>query len=328
MKGLKGIVATAMSAAIGVAVMTGSVTAQDWPSKNITMIVPFGAGGSIDRFARGLAQHWEARLDGVSIVVENRPGASGLLGATTFLNTPADGHTLFIGIQPTLSMNVVVQNADFSLDDFAFVNFEQRDYGDVVVSANSRFDSLEQFVEEARANPDTLSAAMILGGGTSLFGLALLQELDLDVRVVTFDSGGALRTNMLGNHSDITISGAYGDLSLGDQVKVLAVASPEPFPGLDNAVPASQAYPDLNIPRIGDSRFVAVHAEFAQNNPDEFAALVESYRATFESAEYQEYIRSTGTDVISGYIGPDASTEQAEAMSEVVDRFKDVLTNN
>lgn len=325
---MSGLKAMAVSAALGILTLNGQASAEGWPSKNITMIVPFGAGGSIDRFARGLAQHWEANLDGLSIIVENRPGASGLLGAKTFLNAPADGHTLFVGIQPTLSMNIVVQNSDFSLDDFAFVNFEQQDYGDVVVSGTSRFDSLEGFVEEARANPGTLSAAMILGGGTSLFGLALLQELNLDVQVVTFDSGGALRTNMLGNHSDVTISGAYGDQSLGDQVKVLAVASPDVFPGLDSAIPIAQAYPDLNVPNIGDSRFVAVHAGFATEHPEDFDALVASYKATFESAEYQEYLKKTGVDVISGYAGPEASQETAKSMQTVVERFKDVLSNN
>ncbi|UXX83160.1 Bug family tripartite tricarboxylate transporter substrate binding protein [Roseovarius pelagicus] len=325
---MKALKTFAVGAAMAIIAMSGSAVADTWPTKNITMIVPFGAGGSIDRFARGLAQHWESRLDGVSIIVENRSGASGLLGAKTFLSMPDDGHTMFVGIQPTLSMNIAVQNADFSLDDFAFVNFEQRDFGDVVVSANSRFDTIQQFVDEARANPNTLSLAMILGGGTSLFGLALIQELDLNVRVVTFDSGGALRTNMLGDHSDATISGAYGDLSLGDQVKVLAVASPEPFPGLEGAVPASEAFPGLDIPQIGDSRFVAVHGTFAQENPEAFDLLVESYKATFESEEYQAYLKSSGTDIISGYYGPEVSTEQAKAMSGVVERFKDVLTNN
>lgn len=314
--------------ALAVSAFAGQAAAEAWPSKNITMIVPFGAGGSIDRFARGLAQHWEKRLDGVSVIVENRPGASGLLGAKTFLNAPADGHTLFVGIQPTLSINTVVQDADFGLDDFAFVNFEQRDYGDVAVSADSRFDSIDAFVEEARAKPGELSLAMIHGGGTSLFGLALIQELDLDVRVVTFDSGGALRTNLLGNHSDATISGAFGDSSLGDQIRVLAVASPEPFPGLDGAVPISKAFEGLNVPQIGDSRFVAAHAAFAKDNPEGFAQLVESYKQTYESDEYQAYLKTTGTDVISGYMGPDASTEYASDMHKVVERFKDVLANN
>ncbi len=317
----------AVSAALGMMAFSAPAMADGWPSKTITMIVPFGAGGSIDRFARGLAQFWEKNLDGVSIIVENRPGASGLLGAKTFLNAPADGHTLFVGIQPTLSINTVVQGADFSLDDFAFINIEQRDYGDVVVSANSRFDSLEDFVAEAREKPGTLSAAMILGGGTSLFGLALLQELDLDVRTVTFNSGGELRTNMLGDHSDITISGAYGDLSLGDQVKVLAVASPEPFPGLDNAVPVAKAYPDVDVPQIGDSRFVAVHSAFVTEHPEDFGEMVRSYKETFDSPEYQEYLKSTGTDIISGYMGPSEAMKLATAMEKVVVRFKDVLSN-
>lgn len=319
--------AVVVSATLGLMPFMGSATAGGWPSKNITMIVPFGAGGSVDRFARGLAQYWEKRLDGSSVIVENRPGASGLLGAKRFLNMPADGYTLFVGIQPTLSINIVVQGADFTLDDFAFVNFEQRDFSDVVVSADSRFNSIGDFVNEARAKPGSLSVAMILGGGTSLFGRALLQQLNLDVRIVTFNSGGALRTNMLGNHSDVTISGAHGDVSLGDKVKVLAVASPEPFPGLPSAVPIAKAYPDAHVPQIGDSRFVAVHAAFAKGHPEDFAKLVKSYKETFESKEYQAYLKRTGTDVISGYMGPEESTKLAHSMRKLVERFKDALSD-
>lgn len=315
-----------MLVGLGVLAVASPAHAADWPTKNMTMIVPFGAGGSIDRFARGLAQYWEKQL-GVSIVVDNRPGASGLLGAMTFLKAPPDGHTLFIGIQPTLSMNIIVQDAPFKLDQFTFLNFEQRDYGDVVVSAESRFDSFQAFVDEAKAKPGTLSAAMIHGGGTSLFGLALFEALGLDVRVVTFDSGGALRTNMLGNHSDVTISGAYGDATLGDKVRVLAVASAQPFPGLPKAVPVPQAYPDKKVPQIGDSRFIAVHTDFAKKNPELFKKMVDSYRKVFDSAEYQAYLKKIGTDVISQYAGPEASLQQSNEMNAVVERFKDVLKN-
>ncbi|MDZ7842857.1 MAG: tripartite tricarboxylate transporter substrate binding protein [Gammaproteobacteria bacterium] len=303
----------------------GTSSAADWPTNNIRMIVPFSAGGSIDRFARGLAQHWEERLDGVSIVVENRSGASGLLGARTFLGSEADGHTMFVGIQPTLSMNIVVQNAPFSLDDFAFVNMEQRDYGSVVVRAESPYQTIHDFVDEARAKPGELSVAMIQGGGTTLFGLSMIQALDLDVRVVTFDGGGELRTNMLGGHSDVTISGAFGDLALGDQVRVLTVASESRFPGHPDAPPINEAYDGIDVPALGDSRFLAVHSSFARENPEAFATLVESYRETFESEKYQAYMAETGSDVISGYIGPDDTTRLANELHEVVQGLSDVL---
>ena len=83
-----------------------------WPNGDIRMIVPFSPGGSVDRMARGLAQHWEENL-GVSIIVENYEGAGGLLGARTFLEADADGHTFLVGIQPSLSLNIVTQGAHF-----------------------------------------------------------------------------------------------------------------------------------------------------------------------------------------------------------------------
>lgn len=311
---------------LGLTGFSGQAFAADWPTNNIRMIVPFSAGGSIDRFARGLAQHWEERLDGVSIIVENRSGASGLLGAQTFLGSAADGHTLFVGIQPTLSMNIVVQGAPFSLDDFAFVNMEQRDYGSVVVRAASEFETIGDFVDASRERPGELSVAMIQGGGTTLFGLAMIRELELDVRKVTFDGGGELRTNMLGGHSDVTISGAFGDLSLGDQVRVLTVASEDYFPGHPDALPINSAFEGINVPPLGDSRFVAVHSTFASENPEAFTKLVDSYRATFESEKYQSFIAETGANIISGYLGPDETTRLAHELHGVVESLADVLS--
>jgi putative tricarboxylic transport membrane protein len=304
----------------------GQASAADWPTQNIRMIVPFSAGGSIDRFARGLAQHWEERLDGVSIIVENRAGASGLLGAQTFLGAAPDGHTLFVGIQPTLSMNIVVQGAPFSLDDFAFVNMEQRDYGSVVVRAASEYETIGDFVNAAREQPGELSVAMIQGGGTTLFGLSMIRALDLDVRTVTFDGGGELRTNMLGGHSDVTISGAFGDLALGDQVRVLTVASQDYFPGHPDAPPINSAFEGIDVPPLGDSRFVAAHGAFASEHPEAFATLVDSYRATFESEKYQAFMAETGADIISGYLGPEETTRLAHELHAVVESLADVLT--
>lgn len=302
--------------------------AETWPTKNVTMIVPFSAGGSIDRYARGLAQYWEKHLTGGHvIIVENRAGASGLLGAISFLKARPDGNTIFVGIQPTLSMNVVVQDAPFKLDQFHLVNIEQQDYGDVVVSATSKYKNIQDFVGQAKAKPGTLSVAMIHGGGTSLFGLAMLDALKLNTRVVTFDGGGELRTNMLGNHSDVTISGAYGDSTLGDKVNVLAVASRHKFPGLENAVPITEAYPGSNIPAVGDSRFIAVHPEFVQKHPEAYKMLLKTYQETFNSPEYQEYLKKSKTAAISQYIGPEESAKVSADMNVLVEHYKDVLKN-
>jgi len=299
-----------------------------WPNGNIKLIVPFGAGGSVDRFSRGLASHWEKNLGGPSMVVENRGGAGGMLGARTFIGAPKDGTVLFAGIQPTLSMNIVAQDADFSLDDFVFVNVEQRDFASITVPADSKYKTIQDLVNDIRANPGKIKISMVPGSGTYLFGLAFVKGLNLDVNIVTFNGGGAQRTDLLGGHSDAMIASAYGDMVLGDKVRVLAVSSLEPFPGWPSAEPITKAYPELKLPAIGDNRFIAVSREFAESNPKAFNALVESYKNTFNSPEYQDYITKQGSIIISDYRGPEKSKEMVEELHGVVVEFRDTLKGN
>lgn len=296
-----------------------------WPQGNVRLIVPFGAGGSVDRFSRGLASHWEKMLPGTAMVVENRGGAGGLLGARTFVGAPKDGSVLFAGIQPTLSMNIVSQDAGFTLDDFVFVNIEQRDYSSITVRADSKYKTIQDLVKDIRANPGKIKLSMVPGSGTYLFGLAFVKALGLDVNIVTFNGGGEQRTDLLGGHSDAMVASAYGDMVLGDKVRVLAVSSLETFPGWPDAEPITKAFPGIRIPPIGDNRFIAVSREFAEKNPAAFAAIVESYSKAFASPEYQDYIKKQGSDIISANRGPEESRRMVQELHEVVVEFKDAL---
>jgi tripartite-type tricarboxylate transporter receptor subunit TctC len=261
------------------------------------------------------------------MVVQNKAGASGLLGAQTFLGSPADGHTIFTGIQPTLSMNMVVQDADFKLEDFQFINIEQRDYGSIVVHKDSPYQTLEDLIEDAKKRPGEVTMSVSAGAGTALFGYAFVDAFELDVNIVTFDSGGEQRTDLLGQHSDFAASGAYGDLSIKDQVRVLAVASEEKFPGWD-APPVNEVlakYSDEKLPAIGDNRFVAVHKSFAEENPEAYNRIVETYKENFESDVYKEYVKSQDAETITNYLGPEESLKVIEELHAVVERYADLL---
>src|SRR5215470_8061384 len=84
--------------------LAASTHAQEWPQRQVTIVVPFGAGGSADILARLLAQHMQAKY-GVPFVVENRSGAGGSIGAGYVAKAPNDGYTLFTGTVSTQAIN-------------------------------------------------------------------------------------------------------------------------------------------------------------------------------------------------------------------------------
>src|SRR4028119_1017213 len=101
-------------ALIGAALVVGlspSNASDKWPSQNITMLVPYAAGGGTDVIARVVAQQLQDRL-GVTVIVDNRPGAGGNLGTSAAAQAPADGHTILISnigpiaVNPSLFQNM------------------------------------------------------------------------------------------------------------------------------------------------------------------------------------------------------------------------------
>src|SRR5258706_12478411 len=105
-------------------ILTSPVQSQEWPSRPVRIVVPFAAGGSGDTLARVVAQHLSASLK-QQFVIENRPGAGGILGTQQFLGAPADGYTIGMTNLSTLSL-VPVINATATyhpLNDFTHIAY-------------------------------------------------------------------------------------------------------------------------------------------------------------------------------------------------------------
>lgn len=302
--------------------------AEKWPTENIKVIVPFGAGGSVDRMARGLATYWSKEL-GVSMVVDNKAGAGGMLGASEFAKAAPDGQTMFMGVQPSLSFNIHMQNAGFKLDDFVVLNVEQIDYADVIVPADSPYKTFDDLHQAILANPGKMSMGAVLGNGTGLLGVVLSDTMGWKVRTVTYNSGGGVRTAILGKQVDFAVSGASSDLTAGDKVRVLAVASKKPvafFPGAPTLDSVLTKYNKSIGKEIGDSRFIALPKAFVEKYPDRWKKLKETYEKTFNSQEYQNYLKTQKLDTISTMLGPDKSKEFMKEQHELVNTYKHLLS--
>jgi tripartite-type tricarboxylate transporter receptor subunit TctC len=147
---MKVLLATAFAI---VAAGAASAAAQTYPSKPVTLVVPFAAGGPVDTRARSLAEHMRSSL-GQTIIIENVSGAAGSLGAGRVARSPPDGYTLVIGIWSTLVVNGAVYALQYDvLNDFEPValltNNSQLIVGKKTLPANN----LRDLVAWLKANP-------------------------------------------------------------------------------------------------------------------------------------------------------------------------------
>lgn len=166
----------ACSIALALSSMHGAAQAQaNYPDKPIRLVVPYTPGGGADTNSRMLAQPMSAIL-GQPIVIENRPGASGVVGAMAVLQAPADGYTVFFDAFP-YAVNAVMRDLPFDpVKDMIPVSQAINMPLILVVPAASPFKTLKELVDYAKANPDKLDYGSYGAGGAAHLAAELLQR--------------------------------------------------------------------------------------------------------------------------------------------------------
>ena len=218
--------------------------ATDYPTKNVGVVVPYGAGGTTDLATRGLLQAVD-QVNGkkATFVVSNVAGGSGLIGTNQFVNSPKDGYVLGI-LNCDLVLNNVLGKTDITYDQFVPLALIQADpYGVFVKSSNGKYSNFQEFVEYAKAHPDEVKMADT-GSGTanSLAINAMEEKLGLKFKKISYDSAADSVVAVVSGEVDATVchsSPATGQLEAG-KISMLAVTSNERL----------STYPD--VPAVGE----------------------------------------------------------------------------
>src|SRR5262245_24306727 len=223
---LVGAVAASAVALLG-AHSTGS--AQAYPDRPVRIIIAFPAGGTIDTLGRILAQKL-SDMWGQSVVVENRPGTGGNIGAAAAAQAAPDGYTLHFGAQ-TLGVNVTLapyQNLD-PVKDFEPVILAATATDVMVVPATSQFTTVKQFVDYAKSHPGELNYGS-LGVGTSshLSTVQFADAVGIKLQHVPYTGFSQNSTDLIAGRLAMwfpTLGGSLGNIQSG-KMRALAISGP------------------------------------------------------------------------------------------------------
>jgi len=198
---LLGVAITAAALTLG-----GQASAQNFPSKNVRIVVPFGAGGAGDLTARIVAAEMSKSL-GQSVMIENRPGAGGVVAAETVARAEPDGHTLFLMSNGTAVTAGLFKSLPYdTLKDFSPVSTLGTFDLVVLVPADSPFKTLGELVSFAKANPNKLNVGSINIGSTQNLAAELFKSTaDIDVQIVPFNGTPALIGALRGKQVDLGV---------------------------------------------------------------------------------------------------------------------------
>ena len=220
---------------MGLSLLASTTFAQDYPAKPIRIVAPFAPGGAVDILARILAERLGA-LYGQNIIVDNKPGVSGHLGAQFVAKSPADGYTLMVG-----TIGIHAAYASYSklnykpADELQPIMVIGESPNVVVVPANSKYKSFADFLAEARTNAGKINYASA-GPGSSVHMVTELFQLATGQRMnhVPYRGSGPALVDLIGGQVDVmfdNISSAMPHIQSG-KLRVLAVTGPKRDPRL------------------------------------------------------------------------------------------------
>jgi tripartite-type tricarboxylate transporter receptor subunit TctC len=223
-----------------------------WPSKPVTMIVPFPAGGGTDAFARPMAAQF-ARLSGKSLVIDNRGGAGGTLGAGIAAKAAPDGYTLFMGAVHHTIAPSMYPKLDYDLEKDLVPLILVASVPQVVVVNPKRVTSanFKEFLAMARANPGKLNYASA-GSGTShhLAGELFKQQTKTFITHIPYRGAGPALNDLIAGQVDVMFDGLGSSAAhiKGGRIKPLLVSGKQRSPALpDVPCAAEMGLPDYNV---------------------------------------------------------------------------------
>ncbi|MBI3107743.1 MAG: tripartite tricarboxylate transporter substrate binding protein [Candidatus Rokubacteria bacterium] len=252
---MRSLVALALALGTLCALADAASAQAAYPAKPVTLLVPYGAGGTTDLAARALAKTIPQYL-GQPVVVVNKPGSSGAVAWQAMLESPADGYTLMmaaIGTHGTLP--AVNPNLPFKYNQFATLGRTQVNPTVLVVRKDSPWNSVKDVIEAIRKNPGTVKG--------SVPGLGSMPHLALEILVkaaglpkgaltiIPYKSDNETITALMGGHADANYNNLISALSQIKSGQVRALAHVSPVTGQRvRDLPDVPTFPEAGVPQM------------------------------------------------------------------------------
>ncbi len=240
-------------AAIGGALLLsriGARAADAYPAKPVRLVVAWPPGSSADTSARLLAQKLGESL-GQSFIVDNRPGASGIIGTESVLRAPADGYTLLFNTANHASNKVVFPKLSYDpVADFMPVSMVHRNVLSISVHPSLPVKTLEDFLQYAKAKPGTLSFGTPgLGTPHQLAGELLKQRAGIDMVHIPYKGGGPAVADLISGQIPVSVASLAAVIPFmrTGRVRVVAVTDPTRYDEIKDVAAVAETFPGFDV---------------------------------------------------------------------------------
>jgi putative tricarboxylic transport membrane protein len=286
---------------IGVALGVGprGVAAADFPTRPITLVIPFGAGGASDLIARTFIGSAPEIL-GQPIVIQLRPGGGGAIGSEVVAQATPDGHTLLFGHTNCNSILPAIEGRSKGPNDLAPVARINTSGAVFLAQPGAPFASLAEMIAWAKAHPGKLTVASTgAGSAVDFTWKQMARTFDLTLRIVSHDGGAEALVSLLGGHVHAALLALPQSLPQirAGTVRALAYAGPRRHPDLPDVPTSTEQGFDRGL-----TVFKGVMAPLGTPRPI-IEKLALAFRQMLATPQAVEGIRRLGDEI--EYLGPD-----------------------
>jgi tripartite-type tricarboxylate transporter receptor subunit TctC len=282
-----------------------------YPAEEITVVVPFGAGGGTDSQYRGFKPYLDDEL-GVNTVVDNRPGATGRTGFNYLSRQDADGYTVGVISVATGVLGEALFDTQYSMRDLTSVGTVSAEYFGIIAQTD-KYESINALSE---VDGEIIAASTGRGSSSDFSLVSILDKLGVNFRIVPFDSGQELSTAVASGDADIGItppSTAAGLIEDG-RLELLFIDRPDNSPRFSEV--ATRGNVQFESPGIA--------LELGMFGPPGIEdARVETLSGDLQSAtekeEYQQWVENQGLAIVG--VGPDETSSKVENYRNFADRY-------
>jgi tripartite-type tricarboxylate transporter receptor subunit TctC len=297
------------------------VAAQEYPNRPITMVVTFAPGGSSDVLARAAAAALSSGL-GQQVVVDNRPGAGGHIGAAVVAHAAPDGYTILFGTNGTLGIGpAIYTKLNYNPPrDLAPVGLLHTLPQLLIVNPSVPAKNLKELIDYARRNPGTLSfASSGMGAASHLAGELLKQQAKIDLVHIPYKGGGAAVADLISGRVSMMLETIPNALPLvrSGQMRAIGVTTK----GRSALAPDIPSLAEAGLPDFDVSAWTGLFAP-AGTSPAIIERLNAESRKIAGEQDYVAQIQAMGTDVASS--SPDGF---GKFVKDDVDRWSEVIRN-
>lgn len=302
----------------GTETTTESGGSEGYPAEPVTVVVPFGAGGGTDTQYRTFKPYFEEEL-GVNTVVDNRPGATGRTGFNHLSQQEPDGYTVGVISIATGVLGETLYQTQYSMTNLTSIGTVSVSYF-ALITAPDRFEDINSLRNTDR---EIIAASTGRGASSDFAMVSILDQLDVDFRVVPYDSGQELSTAVASGDTDIGVTPPTSAAGLVDdgRLKFLFIDRPDQSPQFPDA--PTQEDVDFETPGIA----LELGMFGPAGVPDSAVSTLSSaITAAAENNEYREEAKNQGLSVVGA--GPEETSERVQKYTELADRYAELRGDN